>query len=165
MTYDLRSMTAAKTRDTSKLQDELRDAGLRATASRVAVLRLLHAAKAPLSHAEVSDALAKDGWDRATLYRNLLDFSKVGLAKRADLGDHVWRFELPSGKHDHDDHHPHFVCNSCGVVECIADLVLTLPTSAPAPKSIRAREVEVQITGRCDRCGPLAAARDGSDGA
>lgn len=146
-------MTSAKTRDTESLQEELRGAGLRATASRIAVLRMLRAARAPLTHAEVSDALSKDGWDRATLYRNLLDFTKVGLAKRADLGDHVWRFEAISGRHHDDgDHHPHFVCNACGVVECISDLVLTLPRSTSAPRSVRAREVEVQLTGRCDRC-------------
>lgn len=147
-------MTAAKTREMEKLQDDLRKAGLRATASRVAVLRMLRGARAPLTHSDVSEALAKDGWDRATLYRNLLDLTKVGIAKRADLGDHVWRFEVSSAHHENDDHHPHFVCNSCGVVECIADLVLTLPKSAAAPKSIRTREVDVQITGRCDRCGP-----------
>jgi len=145
-------MTSAKTRDTEQLQTALREAGLRATASRVAVLRMLRAAKSPLTHADVSEALARDGWDRATLYRNLLDFTRVGIARRADLGDHVWRFEITSASHDAEDHHPHFVCNTCGIVECIADLVLSLPKSAAAPKSIRLREVEVQITGRCDRC-------------
>ena len=147
-------MTAAKIRDTEKLQDELRKSGLRATSSRVAVLRTLRAARSPLTHADVSESLAKDGWDRATLYRNLLDFTRVGIAKRADLGDHVWRFEITSSAHEEGALHPHFVCNACGVVECITDLVLTLPVSAPAPRSIRSREVEVQITGRCDRCAP-----------
>ncbi|HEY5950915.1 MAG TPA: transcriptional repressor, partial [Kofleriaceae bacterium] len=57
--------------------DELRSAvrakGLRATPSRIAVLELLRASDAPMSHGDVADRLANQAWDRATIYRNLTD--------------------------------------------------------------------------------------------
>src|SRR4051812_24845920 len=75
----------------------LRGAGLRRTGPRVAVLERLEAATAPLSHGEVAAMLTPAGFDRATVYRNLIDLVKKGLVRRADLGDHVWRFELVRG--------------------------------------------------------------------
>jgi len=43
---------------------------------------------------EVFAELQAEGWDRATLYRNLVDMTDAGLLRRVDLGDHVWRYEL-----------------------------------------------------------------------
>ena len=43
----------------------------------------------------------------------LLGLTEAGLARRADLGDHVWRFEAIDPNHV-DDGHPHFVCSVCG---------------------------------------------------
>ena len=77
-----------------QLQQKLRGAGLRSTALRVAVLRRLERATTPLSHADLVDALADQGLDRVTLYRNLNDLAEAGLVARTDLGDHTWRFEL-----------------------------------------------------------------------
>jgi Fe2+ or Zn2+ uptake regulation protein len=72
----------------------IRAAGLRSTSSRVAVLRYLMGAEQPVSHANLVEALADEGFDRATIYRNLMDLTEVALLTRSDLGDHVWRFEL-----------------------------------------------------------------------
>ena len=78
----------------TEFQDRIRAAGLRSTAPRVAVLRELENASAPMSHADLVDALGDEGYDRVTIYRNLTDLTEAGLVVRADLGDHVWRFEL-----------------------------------------------------------------------
>ena len=77
----------------AEYQDKIRTVGLRSTAPRVAVLRELEAATAPLSHADLVDSLGSQGYDRVTIYRNLTDLTEAGLVMRADLGDHVWRFE------------------------------------------------------------------------
>jgi Fur family ferric uptake transcriptional regulator len=138
--------------DMQALREELHQAGLRATASRIAVLRLLRRAASPVSHAEVTDQLQGEGFDRATLYRNLFDLNKVGLARRADLGDHVWRFEaMQQGGHEREEH-PHFVCNQCGHVECIDGVELVIPRGAKGPRAIRKKAVEIQLKGLCDRC-------------
>jgi Fur family ferric uptake transcriptional regulator len=129
------------------LRERVRAAGLRVTSARLAVLRVLHLAGLPASHPEVCTALQTDGWDRATLYRNLCDLTEAGLLRRVDLGDRVWRFELLSAPTDvgHDAAHPHFLCTSCGDVTCLPDL--TVAGAVPS-----ARPVAVQLRGECVRC-------------
>lgn len=106
------------------LKQAIRGLGLRCTAARLAVLQHLMAATGPETHAEVSQALASTGYDRATIYRNLTELTDVGLVSRIELGDHVWRFEVRrvgrDGKRALD--HPHFVCTSCGEVSCLDDV-------------------------------------------
>ena len=75
----------------------------------------LSSAVTPVSHGELVDALAGEGMDRTTVYRNLVDLTQVGLVQRTDLGDHVWRFELRRSRTEGDDaKHPHFTCSDCG---------------------------------------------------
>lgn len=138
-----------------KNPDELRNAvrasGLRATPSRLAVLELLRASDAPMSHGDVADRLASHAWDRATIYRNLIDLAEAGLLRRSDVGDHVWRFEAL--RDDHDAAHPHFVCTECGTVECLPEIELQMAgRRAKAPRAVKQRQVEVHVRGLCDAC-------------
>lgn len=136
-----------RVRDEDRLRDDLRAAGLRVTGSRVAVLAALRRAGQPLSHADAYELVAGRGWNRTTIWRNLLDLSKAGLARRFDLGDHVWRFEAqPEAEAEQ---HPHFVCTSCGTVECLDGVSVTIQQ---APRSVRSRAVEIQMRGTCDAC-------------
>ena len=136
--------------DLETLRTAVRNAGLRATPSRIAVLRLLRAAGSPVSHSEVVAELASQAWDPATIYRNLTDLSDVGLARRTDVGDHVWRYEAITGGHQASAH-PHFVCTECGSVECLPDLDYVV-TRAKTPRAVRLKRVEVQLRGQCDAC-------------
>jgi Fur family ferric uptake transcriptional regulator len=134
------------------LKNVLRTAQLRATASRLAVLRYLQQGGAPISHAEVVEGLASTGFDRATLYRNLTDLTKVGLVRRTDLGDHVWRFEMATVADAHAQAHPHFVCTACGDVTCLPDAGINIRSGAVAPRALRSAHVDVQLRGICDSC-------------
>jgi Fur family ferric uptake transcriptional regulator len=136
-------------KNTEELRAALRTRGLRATPSRIAVIELLRAESAPMSHGDVADRLAAQPWDRATIYRNLTDLAGAGLARRTDVGDHVWRFEAVTN--DHDTAHPHFVCTECGTVECMPEIELAV-RRARAPRSVRNRQVEVHVRGLCDAC-------------
>ncbi|MBN1205144.1 MAG: transcriptional repressor [Myxococcaceae bacterium] len=136
----------------SDFQDRIRAAGLRSTAPRVAVLRALESATAPLSHADLVDALGDEGYDRVTIYRNLTDLTEAGLVMRADLGDHVWRFELRRAGREHPGSHPHFTCTDCGTVSCLPQESVRITSAKGAPRAIAAREVEVHLRGLCDRC-------------
>ena len=146
----------ARTRPTptvDELRVKIRDAGLRVTAPRVAVLQRLQDATAPVSHAEIADALAPQGWDRATIYRNLTDLTEAGLLHRTDLGDHVWRFELKRlGEGPKVDSHAHFTCTDCGTVACLDDVEVKVRVGR-APRAVARRKVEVQLRGLCDDCG------------
>ena len=135
--------------DLETLRAAVRNAGLRATPSRIAVLHLLRSAGSPVSHGDVVAKLASQAWDPATIYRNLTDLSDVGLARRTDVGDHVWRFEAITASHQ--AAHPHFVCTECGSVECLPDLEYVV-TRAKAPRAVRLKRVEIQLRGPCDAC-------------
>jgi Fur family transcriptional regulator, ferric uptake regulator len=135
--------------DPDQLRDAVRAKGLRVTPSRLAVLELLRGSDAPMSHGDVADRLAGRTWDRATIYRNLTDLASVGLVRRTDVGDHVWRFEAVTA--DHDAAHPHFMCTECGAIACLPDLELAIHR-AKAPRAVRRRQVEVQLRGLCDAC-------------
>lgn len=134
------------------LRERLRDAGLRATGARVAVLRTLMQANVPMSHAEVHAAVADDGSDRATTYRNLMDLAEIGLVKRSDVGDHTWRFELVDQGDHGDDGHAHFVCADCGAVACLPDTAVEVHAVSGAPRALRDKGVEIQVRGKCDAC-------------
>lgn len=137
-------------------KEQLRAAGLRSTGPRIAVLRELELAKGPISHAELADKLASEGFDRATVYRNLIDLADAGIALRSDHGDHIWRFELKAaaraGAHHKDAVHPHFVCTECGTVSCLPETAVRIGTGSRIPRSLQERRVEVQVKGTCDTC-------------
>ena len=99
-------------------------------------------------------ALADRGFDRATVYRNLIDLADKGILVRTDLGDHVWRFELRARpeKRGHGTEHPHFVCTDCGDVSCLPSVAVRLVATEGAPKSLSRRAVEVHVKGLCDNC-------------
>lgn len=106
-----------------------------------------------MSHAEIAVMLAPQGWDRATIYRNLIDLTEAKLVSRADLGDHTWRFELRSEAQSHDAaEHPHFMCDACGDVVCLPDDSVQIRPARGAPRALRKRRIQIQIKGRCDRC-------------
>lgn len=153
-----KAATGEKVTSVGDWKARIRKAGLRSTGSRLAVLRVLEGAPRPLTHQEVSKQLEGTGFDHATIFRNLIDLTRVGIVSRADLGDHVWRFALRDGDIDHPGQHPHFVCTSCGEVECLPDRAVTVKPSARAPKALRRKGVVVQIQGRCDECEREAAA-------
>ena len=148
-------MTKATSQSELKLQ--LRAHGLRATSARAAVYEVLIHAGGPVTHGDVCDKLEDAAFDRATIYRNLVDLAEVGLARRADLGDHLWRFELAD--REHDDHgktdtaHPHFVCTECGTVECLPDGAVTVAAVKGTPRALKKARVEVQVRGTCNDCG------------
>jgi Fur family transcriptional regulator, ferric uptake regulator len=136
-----------------ELRELLRRKGLRATAPRIAVLRKLLSQKSAKSHGDLSTELGPEGWDRATIYRNLIDLTEAGLARRTDVGDHVWRFEFVREGELHDTSaHPHFICNACGDVACLPEEVVEVKAARGLPRAMKKKGMEIQIRGICDKC-------------
>jgi len=121
--------------------------GIRVTEQRMVILRELAKLRIPASHSELTERLAGDGLDRATIYRNLLSLTKAGLLVKTQLGDNVWRFELPSMKSTEHRTHPHFVCNDCGDIACLPESAVALRGEA-----VRNQVAEIQLRGRCVAC-------------
>lgn len=147
----------------------VRQAGLKCTPARLAVLGQLAATHGPSSHAEIHEALAGRGFDRATIYRNLSDLQEHRLVSRVDVGDQAARYELTSA-HDHGGTHPHFRCDACGDVLCVEGVRVVLPKPGlPGGKSAAKQAgghrsartasqgigsvTEIVLRGLCTRCG------------
>jgi Fur family ferric uptake transcriptional regulator len=121
--------------------------GIRVTEQRMVILRELAKLRIPTSHPELTERLAGVDLDRATIYRNLLSLTEAGLLVKTQLGDNVWRFELPKMKSTEHGAHPHFVCNDCGDVACLPESAVALRREA-----VRNQVAEVQLRGRCEAC-------------
>lgn len=132
------------------VKQAIREAGLRATPARIAALQLLRRSSSPLTHSEVTERLAGSGVDRVTVFRNLNDLVEAGLLRRAELGDHVWRFEAINLNSGHGSAHPHFLCVDCGSVSCLGDVVLTASSQRATAKVGEA--IEILIRGHCNDC-------------
>jgi Fur family ferric uptake transcriptional regulator len=132
------------------LRQLLSNRGIRVTDQRLVLLRELTRLRVPASHGDLTARLTGTALDRATIYRNLLSLTEAGVLVRTQLGDGVWRFELPcapaAAGHGR---HPHFVCTDCGDIAC-------LPDSAVMLRGLAARNevAEVQLRGRCISCVP-----------
>jgi Fur family transcriptional regulator, ferric uptake regulator len=148
------------TRHQKPLSDEelharLVSAGLRITKQRMLLLRELDHQRRAMTHAELTERLADLGADRATIYRSLVLMSELGVLIRTQLGDAVWRYEMPNGSHRTHGDHAHFVCNECGGITCLNDDEVTLRGRA-APLGV----TEVQVRGRCASCRRLGTRLD-----
>jgi Fur family ferric uptake transcriptional regulator len=120
------------------LVDALHDVGLRATTARVAVLHAVRSADDPVTHEDLKRDLAGNGWDAATIYRNLVALTEAGLVARSDHGDRRWRFEMAT--------------TDCGSVRCLPELEVRLRHTASLPRAARSGSLEVQLRGVCDQC-------------
>ena len=141
---------APKARKIDDTRHRLRDSGLRATPARIAVLNLLTAASQPSTHQEISERLESRGIDKSTVFRALNDLTEVGLARRMELGDHVWRYE-PTRVNANDDDpqqpHPHLLCIDCGTITCLSDRDVTLRVA----ESVGVIE-DILLKGHCPHC-------------
>ncbi|MGO9606063.1 MAG: Fur family transcriptional regulator [Candidatus Binataceae bacterium] len=125
---------------------------VRGTAARLAVLRHMLAAEGPESHSDVAEALQPQGFDSATIYRNLIELAKLGVLSRVDLGDHRWRFEKTAGRRAGRSTHPHFICNDCGSVSCLDDADVTVSSRRGRAKDRVAEVSAITLKGRCRSC-------------
>ena len=139
----------------NKVQTEVRgllkSKGLRATAQRIAVLVVLHEQKRPMTHEAVMGLLSSGLYDKASIWRVLSDLAGVGILRRMDLGDRVWRYELQDACRTVTDDHPHFLCEDCGDVTCLPSLDVRTK-SGELPSALLKADFHIRITGTCEVC-------------
>ncbi len=128
----------------------LRQHNLRATAPRLAVLRVLAATHTPLSHTEVLERLGETDWDPATIYRNLVKLRSAGVAPVVSRAEGIDRYALAGAQGD-SHRHPHFVCEDCGRVTCLPTN-LTASMSMDGPWAASIQKAMVQLRGECPDC-------------
>lgn len=158
---------AATSTEDAEFRQQLRGVGQRVTPIRLAVMRVLSDGKTALDAQQVLEAVSAEGVteaDRVSVYRTLGMLVDQNLAHRIDAGDRTWRYKLTKhdhchgGHHDHD--HPHVVCDSCGLVECLTDAMISIvPREKIAGKqgmegllAFRIRQQQVTLHGVCAKC-------------
>jgi Fur family transcriptional regulator, ferric uptake regulator len=131
----------------------LHQAGLRRTPVRTGVIEQLAKASRPISVADLVKELPA-GTDVVTVYRTLSTLADKGLARRIRGEDRSWLFEISVGKTESEHVHAHFVCDSCGTVECLPDVSLPpMPKrSIKLDKNYTVHKQEVTLHGTCPKC-------------
>lgn len=128
----------------------LKEHDLRATAPRMAVLRVLASSQIPLSHTEVLEHLGQTDWNPATIYRNLVKLREAGVASVVSHAEGIARYEFVTVQSD-EHRHPHFVCKDCGRLVCLpADLTASIAIEGPWAASVR--QATMQLRGECPDC-------------
>ena len=139
-------MTAAQTSATAA---ELRGAGLRVTAARVALLETVR--DGDHLDAEAIAARVRDRIGHVSLqavYEALHALTAAGLIRRIEPADSPVRFEGRVG-----DNHHHVVCRSCGVVADVDCAVGETPClTASDDHGFSIDEAEVVYWGLCPGC-------------
>ncbi len=128
---DTRSQAPAPPRGQALAEAQLREAAVRATASRVKVLAALLETPNAVSHQDLQDRL--QALDRVTLYRALDCLTDAGLAHKIAGDDRIFRYsagtEHGAGGRAHAHPHGHFKCTRCSRVFCL-DEGGTAPSAA-----------------------------------
>ena len=129
--------------------DELRDAGLRVTAARVALLETVRTSDHPGVEEIASGVRARVGHvSLQAVYDALHALTAAGLVRRIEPADSPARFEGRVG-----DNHHHVVCRSCGTVEDVDCAVGEAPClTASDDHGFLIDEAEVIFWGLCPDC-------------
>jgi Fur family ferric uptake transcriptional regulator len=128
---------------------ELREAGLRVTGSRVAVLDALE--RMPHSDANSIVSRVHDEFPSMSVqsvHNVLADLTRVDLIRRIEPAGSAALYERRIG-----DNHHHVVCTSCGAVEDVDCVVGEAPCLTPASAAgFVVHTAEVTFWGLCPSC-------------
>ena len=109
--------------------------GLKITDARSAILRVLKAARAPMSYEQMKVQM-EQAMDKATFYRNIAKFEELGMVHKFESDDRKWYFELSTSTH------AHFICEACHQITCM-DVDLGL---------VDAEVKSIVLKGTCKEC-------------
>jgi len=133
----------------ANFEQRLRQAGLRVTRPRLAVLRAVHAH----AHADTGSILGAVRSDlprvsHQAVYDVLHALTDVGLVRRIQPSGSVARYEARAG-----DNHHHVVCRSCGAIADVDCAVGEAPClTASDDHGFAIDEAEVTYRGVCPEC-------------
>ena len=142
-------MTSTNTTE-QRLQADLREAGLRVTAPRLATLSVV--AEQPHGEADDIAAAVRDRLGSVStqaVYGVLHALTDAGLLRRVDIGARAAaRYELQS----HDNHH-HMICRECGRLEDVPCAVGHAPCLVPSyDHGFEIEVADVLFKGVCSQC-------------
>jgi Fur family transcriptional regulator, ferric uptake regulator len=131
-------------------KDELRNASLKATPARLAVLKLFEITDKPIDVGEIIDYLKQNNIkaDPVTAFRIINLFTQKGLTRQISLNEGKFRYELAGNA----EHH-HFICESCGAIEDISDCNIdTVEKEIEQKKGLLVKRHSLEFFGLCKNC-------------
>ncbi len=136
--------------DTRTLHASLRQAGLRVTASRLAVLTAVQGDGQHRDAEAIAEAARRKIGTLSTqaVYDNLHVLEEAGLVRRIQPSGHPGRYEARVG-----DNHHHLVCRRCGLTADVDCAVGAAPCLEPsAEHGFVVETAEVIFWGLCPQC-------------
>ena len=124
----------------------LREAGMRATPGRMALIEVLAKEAKPASVQQIERKL-KGALNQVTLYRALDALAAAGIVSRVNLEHDHAHFELIAGR----PHHHHAICRNCGHVADI-DLPHEHFPERRVPGFARIERYSLELFGICAKC-------------
>ncbi len=136
------------------LKTMLREGGSKLTPQRLAILDVIIAQEGlHLTIEEIYDKVreVKPETGVATVYRTILLFEELGIVKKLDLNDGIYRYEL---NHEEEVHgHHHLVCSACGKVEEVRDDLLdSVEQIIERDYKFRIKDHSLKFYGLCSDC-------------
>lgn len=127
----------------------LKERGIRPTAVRLLVARLLSQSESPLSLADIEEKL--DTAPKSTIFRTLTLFQVHNLVHSIEDGSGSLKYEL-CHSHGHDsanDMHTHFFCEKCQRTYCFKQIQIP---AIELPEGFTMHSVNYIVKGICDKC-------------
>ena len=142
-----------------RVRDDFADSPLLAADLRQSMARVLLAiGQYPSAVSELQQVLEKlpEHTDTVTVYRTLNTFTEKKVVHRVQGEDRAWRYAISTadaGKHTPHGH-PHFVCDTCGTMECLEDsqVPTNLVKALKVSPDYEVQYPEVVLHGVCPRC-------------
>lgn len=129
----------------------LTEAGIRVTAVRLLVIRLIHEKMhgGAFSLQDVMNKLVTA--DNSSVFRALTLFAEKRLLHTIDDGSGMQKYCLCScPNHDHRHGHVHFTCTNCQRTICLTDMPIP---QISMPEGYEVHDVEFIVKGVCPKCG------------
>ncbi len=137
-----------------QMKEKLHKEGYKFTKQREAIFEvMLDNFEKHLSCDDIFDMVKEDYPEIgiATVYRTLQLFDKIDIVQKVDFDDGFSRYELCTGKDEHNHHH--LICVKCGkVMEVKLDLLETLEDEIEKNGKFKILDHNVKFYGHCSDC-------------
>ncbi len=146
---DMKSLATTRNNGQARIREAMARAGLRLTASRIAIFRIVTEEGVHPSAEEVYQALSGEmpSLSRDTVYRTLGTFEEAGLVRKFPDGEGVFRYDGKMNLHHH------FTCSRC---RTIFDVGVEETGDVAIPETLRSRgsieSVRLEFRGICLSC-------------
>lgn len=133
-----------------KIEEKLRDHGLKVTPQRLAIYRMLSGTKAHPSVEMIHRELLPEhpAMSLATVYKTLETFKRNGLVQELNVGEDSYRYDADTNPHIH------LVCRKCGRVDDYFDerLIRSVTDSIRGNCEYELADPKFFFQGLCPEC-------------